>query len=258
MGRPSRPLRRCCFGLPKSMPILTSRAGQAVVVDQPGSPSGSAPRCGRLGHPITDVPIAASARIDTPRLKARDLWIYALVAPFPTVVDGVTFRELLSNWKGTPAGPFAGRTLLMDESTAWRRSRPCGERHRMGAVRSVPADQLLEVAWGERPSWAIVPFESLDPRWKVLAVDGQSPVRKDFELSGHYLMQTSFDYPLAVPFRRVLCRSVSVAALPDRLTPANRDPSKMTTVIMTGVTASCGRPPYHERQRHYVSGTRHP
>ena len=42
-------------------------------------------------------------------------------------------------------------------------------------------DQLLDSAWAGMPSWALVPFESLEPRWKVLTVDGQSPIRKDFD-----------------------------------------------------------------------------
>jgi poly-gamma-glutamate synthesis protein (capsule biosynthesis protein) len=52
-------------------------------------------------------------------------------------------------------------------------------------------DQLLDAAWEELPSWAIVPFETLDARWKVLTVDGQSPIRKDFDIE---------KYPLVVNF----------------------------------------------------------
>ena len=44
---------------------------------------------------------------------------------------------------------------------------------------------------GRSTSWAIIPFEELDPRWKVLTIDGQSPVRKDFD---------SATYPLSIPF----------------------------------------------------------
>mgnify|MGYP003338920834 CR=1 FL=1 len=58
-------------------------------------------------------------------------------------------------------------------------------------VRIVPPAQLLDTAWSELPSWALVPFESLDPKWKVLTIDGQSPIRKKFDIS---------TYPLVVPF----------------------------------------------------------
>ena len=60
-----------------------------------------------------------------------------------------------------------------------------------GAVQTAPADQLIDDAWKNLPSWGIVPFESLDPKWKVLTVDGQSPIRKDFDPS-HYPLQITF------------------------------------------------------------------
>ena len=51
--------------------------------------------------------------------------------------------------------------------------------------------ELLEGAWAEEPTLALVPFEALDPRWKVLEVDGQSPIRTDFDPEL---------YPLIVPY----------------------------------------------------------
>ncbi len=151
-------------------------------------------------------------------------WVYALVVPFPTVIDGVTLDELQIAWsEGTTPAPFHRSPLLMDESTRAALTELWDEPS-AGAVRVVPADQLLETAWSELPSWAIIPFESLDPKWKVLTVDGQSPVRKNFDLS---------TYPLVVPF--TLQSSTSLQSL--NLPPSNYDPSKLTTVVMTGVTA---------------------
>ena len=31
------------------------------------------------------------------------------------------------------------------------------------------------------PSWAIIPFEQIEPKWKVLMIDGQSPIQKKFD-----------------------------------------------------------------------------
>jgi poly-gamma-glutamate synthesis protein (capsule biosynthesis protein) len=93
-------------------------------------------------------------------------------------------------------------------------------------VRVVPADQLLEEAWSALPSWAIVPFDALEPKWKVLTVDGQSPIRKNFDPAS---------YPLVVNFTIQSSTDVQSSIL--SLPPANYDPSKLTTVIMTGVTA---------------------
>ena len=156
--------------------------------------------------------------------ETRFQWVYALVAPFPTVTNGVTFDELILAWsEGTAPAPFKGIPFLMEESTLaaftalW--DAPAAR-----AVRVVDADQLLDTAWSETPSWAIIPFESLEPKWKVLTIDGQSPIRKKFDVS---------TYPLLASFRLQTSTSLQSPILRS----SNYDPSKLTTVIMTGVTA---------------------
>ena len=151
-------------------------------------------------------------------------WLYALVAPFPTVKDGVTFDELHLAWsEGAASAPFNGMPLLMEASTLAALTALWDE-PATGAVRVVPADQLLDTAWSERPAWAIIPFDSLQPKWKVLTVDGQSPIRKKFDVS---------TYPLVVSFTLQTSNNLESSRLP----ASNYDPSKLTTVIMTGVTA---------------------
>ena len=172
------------------------------------------------------VHLDVSPSIQSNSTETKIQWIYALVAPFPTVKDGVTFDELHLAWtEGTAPVPFRGLPLLMDESTLaaftvlW--DAPSAE-----SVRVVPSDQLLDVAWTENPSWAIIPFESLEPRWKVLTVDDQSPIHKGFDISS---------YPLVVDF--TLQTSDNFQPSSFNLQPTNYDPSKLTTVILTGVTA---------------------
>src|SRR4030095_6810200 len=141
-------------------------------------------------------------------------YVYALVAPFPTVTDGVTSEELHLAWtEGKVAAEFSGHSLLMDQTTLDIFQSLWGE-PADGFVRVVPSDQLLERAWSELGSWAIVPFEALEPKWKVLTIDGQSPIRKKFDIS-RYPLVANIDSPSG----------------------SNYDPSKMTTVIMTGITA---------------------
>lgn len=147
----------------------------------------------------------------TPAPQSQSQRVYVLVAPFPTVIDGVTSAELNLAWtQGTVPAPFSGHTLLMAESTLAEMSSLWDE-PATGLVRTVAADQLLDTAWSELGSWAIIPFEELHPKWKVLTIDGQSPIQKDFDIA---------HYPLVV----------SSAA-------SNYDPSKLTTVVMTGITA---------------------
>ena len=77
---------------------------------------------------------------------------------------------------------FNGAPLLMDESTLGVLTTFWGTPGSQ-AVHIVLANELLDYAWSNRPSWAIVPFDELDPRWKVLTIDDQSPIRKDFDPS---------------------------------------------------------------------------
>jgi poly-gamma-glutamate synthesis protein (capsule biosynthesis protein) len=156
-------------------------------------------------------------------------WIYALAAPFPTVPDGVSAEELRAAWNGGLAG--APAVLLVDPSTlavfeqAWGTSGP--------NVRVVEAGRMLDTAWRAQDTWAILPFEALEPRWKVLTVDGNSPIRKDFDPAA---------YPLRVRFapQGSAERAAALqAALPEGapLALSNLQPDHLTTVMLTGVTA---------------------
>ena len=148
-------------------------------------------------------------------------WLYVLVAPFPTIRDGVTYDELRAAWNGSL---FNGKPLLMAESTFGAMKSILGE-PASGSIRSVGEDQLLDTAWNES-AFTIIPFESLSPRWKVLTIDGQSPIQKGFDLS---------QYPLMVSF--ILQTSASVQLGNLDLSSSNYDSSKLTTVVVTGTTA---------------------
>ncbi|MBN2084445.1 MAG: CapA family protein [Anaerolineales bacterium] len=154
-------------------------------------------------------------------------WTYVLAAPFPTVADGVTEAELRGGWSGQSSGFFTGRPLLMDQNTlevfsaVWGNPAP-------GATQVVPAEALLDAAWSLRPAWAVIPWEAVEPRWKVLALDGQSPLQKEFAPGGYAL-----NVPISCLGDAALCGGELAGLIPQ----ANRDPSKLTTLILTGVTA---------------------
>jgi hypothetical protein len=152
--------------------------------------------------------------------NSQSTWVYALVAPFPTVTDGVSLEQLKQAWAGQTPSAFAARPLVMAESTYQAMKSVFGGEAVPGAVKIVAADGMVNVLWQDRPQWGIVPFESLGPKMKVLEIDGQSPIRKNFDAAA---------YPLKVTF---------VLSPPSSVLPAtNRDPSKLTTVIMTGTSA---------------------
>ncbi len=172
-------------------------------------------------------PENADIRFDVshPAPSINTLWIYALVAPFPTITDGVTSDDLHSYWlSGTPS-LFNNAPLLVDESTFQVFSKYWGNPS-ANAVLIKPAGELSDYAWAHQPSWAIIPFELLEPRWKVLSIDDQSPIRKDFNPNS---------YRLGIPF--VFFADMSKFHGTVSVPSTNRDASKLTTVALTGVTA---------------------
>jgi hypothetical protein len=150
-------------------------------------------------------------------------WVYAVVAPFPTVVDEIQRDDLRRAWRGEEIDAFDGNPLMVSPSTraafeaAWGPASDAG-------VMTVAEDELIDLAWQERPAWALIPFELLEPRWKVLRVDGESPLDKGFN---------PVRYPLVIRFGVSDSAFSGIAIFPD----TNRDPQRLTVLVMTGVTA---------------------
>ena len=179
----------------------------------------------KLNLPVANSVSAASLELGLadPSDENLSTWVYALVAPFPTVMDGVAGFELEAAWDSSPSSPLPESPLWMTESTLGAMTAIFGEAG-VGAVKTVSSDEeLIDILWENQPSWGIVPFESLDPKLKVLTIDKQSPVHNDFDPSL---------YPLKVDFALTGSKAASF-----ELPLTNRDPSKMTVLLMTGVTA---------------------
>ena len=222
----------CAPNTPISPPVFTPVPPTATVTSTPMPAalwiSPAAPPALRAVLDGWTIPRTEDASLATMRLEAVNameggtMWVYALVAPFPTLVDDVSSADVLRTWQGDPSGPFAGRPLWMSDSTLQAFTSVLGA-PAPGSVRTAPADQLLDATWVDLPAWAIVPFEELNPRWKVLSVDGQSPIHKNFDPSL---------YPLIAHFN-LSGEPPAEISFPS----TNRDPAKMTTMILTGTTA---------------------
>jgi len=203
-----------------SQPILPVSAVKEIGVSVPGALRKQVDGLSLPGGAKLTLDISAPG--DPIKPNATQIqWMYVLVAPFPTIRDGVTLDELRAAWSEPP---FNGPPLLMAESTLGALKAILGEPV-SGSVRSVDEAQLLDSAWNES-AFAIIPFESLSPRWKVLTIDGQSPIQKGFDASL---------YPLVVSFN--LQTSSDLQPSTFNIVPSNYDASKLTTVILTGTTA---------------------
>jgi len=155
-------------------------------------------------------------------------WVFALVAPFATLTDNMADNALQAVWTG---GDEAAQRLVLSDSTravftrVWGYSNPT-------RVEVAAADELLEKTWQAKNTWAIVPFEEIVSRWKVLRVNGFSPFDRGLDL------QT---YPLAVNFQwqsQTPAGEAALAALQlAEHVRSNRDEQKLSRVVITGVTA---------------------
>ncbi|MEE8122419.1 MAG: hypothetical protein V3T55_12885, partial [Anaerolineales bacterium] len=132
---------------------------------------------GAGGFKLTGEPSAAQVRVEQGgEIQIAD-WVYALVAPFPTVEDGMSFESLRALWSGEAQ---EGRSIFLTEDVFEVMSAVLGIPSRAW-VHVTAAEDLLDLTWEERPAYAIVPYEDLEPRWKVLELEKQSPIRKNFD-----------------------------------------------------------------------------
>lgn len=158
-------------------------------------------------------------------------WVYALAAPFATVTDDVSLDSLLVFWQNN--GDFPARVLVMPpaifDSLKARYGSPLGD------VRPLAENDLLTFCQAHENAWAIVPFETLEPRWKVISLDENSPIHKDFVVENYPLtVQIGWDEGIrSVTEAEYKVANDAIASVP----ATNRQSELLTTVILTGVTA---------------------
>ena len=160
-------------------------------------------------------------------------WFYAVVAPFPTLQDDVNLSDIQNAWFGKPVDIFGGKPLMMEESTRLALESVWGPPDD-GLIKVVDGQSLLQQAWNDMPAWAIVPFDELEPRWKVLHLNGMDLLDKKFDPAAYPLV-VGFDLVGDAPSLRAMVSSgIDLQSLAPQ---TNRDINKMTVLVMTGTTA---------------------
>ena len=164
-----------------------------------------------------------------PSVLASSKWIFALAAPFPELTDQVSAADLVSAWKDkNPPAFLHGQSILVSPATRNAFSALWGEPGINIKTIAGNGSDLLEMAWARQDKFSIIPFEQIGPRWKIIGIDGQSPLDKHFDDS---------HYPLTV-YYGWKGRGEGEPLLKDvPLIKTNRDPNKMTIITMTGTTA---------------------
>lgn len=109
-------------------------------------------------------------------------WIFAVAAPFPTFADYIPLTTVQEAWTN-------GALFLTPEMDAILRGW-WGDPAVDATI--VAPEVLIETLWQTQttyddPVLTIVPFEQLDPRLKVLAVDGNSPISVNYDPASYGL-----------------------------------------------------------------------
>jgi poly-gamma-glutamate synthesis protein (capsule biosynthesis protein) len=183
-------------------------------------------------EPDADLWFGPAAKAPSGEVLLTNTWVYALVAPFPTLLDEIALTELGDYWSGNDAPDMAEVPYLsLPAAVAETLTAQWGE---PDPNRIVVSDDLPDAdgLW-EANAWAVVPFDSLEPKLKVIALDGHNPLNKDFDPASAPLVLT---YQLIAQSDQVF-EDADLANLQAAIASTNRDPEKVTTLVMTGVTA---------------------
>lgn len=157
--------------------------------------------------------------------------IYAVAVPFFTVQDELEFNELIRLWEGQP-GEGAYKTLIVSAETASALSSMWGK---ASSSVLVSQDDELELLLEETAqAIAIIPFEQITPRIKILKLSGLSPLDKPLDEDNYPLVM---DFTLAIRDGADDHVIEKAHQLSELLPKTNRDESRMTVIIMSGTTA---------------------
>jgi len=153
-------------------------------------------------------------------------WTYLLVAPFYSSLDNIQYSDLSSFWKSGSIDNPEFSSLFMSEETKLFLSQFWGVPFTEG-LSIIENDLILEEIWYDSTALAIIPFDQLELSYKVISVDNHNPLTSSTD-DDLYLL--TFPIYLSIP-DPTLFQPFQVTDI------TNFDPSKLTSVALTGVTA---------------------
>ncbi len=159
--------------------------------------------------------------------------VYAAVVPFPTVEDEISKDALSALWQGNAYGDGIFNQLIMSKETAITFSE-LWESNPSNQVIVLNQEEILDKAWQSTSAVAVIPFEELEPKWKVLRVDDVSPLDKPMDANRYPLF---LQYHLNGPLILESQHSDLAARITTDIPATNRDEEIMTVVVMSGTTA---------------------
>ncbi len=153
--------------------------------------------------------------------------VFTPVDRLSTVLDSIALTELRGVWTGSAQTPnftniyvnqddVPELTLLLGQPGA--------------AVRPVPGQGVQDAVWGDKMGLGLLPFDELNVKTRAIKLDGQTPVDNRFKAAEWPLTARAYVLPKTNGGRDALAKA-NIAPV------TNRDASKLTVLIMTGVTA---------------------
>ncbi len=158
--------------------------------------------------------------------------VYAIEAPYPTITDEISLEMIQRIWLGNANDDDSFNTIQVSQETRmifdelWGTSSP-------SAVQTVAESQFASNDFTQMKTWAVVPFEQISPRWKVIRVNGLSPLDKPLN-ADMYALTVNFYLTAANTNSQIQAATEELKRI---LPTTNRDESKMTVLMMTGTTA---------------------
>lgn len=178
---------------------------------------------------------SAAIRFGVDEARGRPVHMVTFVAAtrFDTIEPAIAGDALRSSWAGG-VPTYTQVAVLSDTLPALVEIfGPAG-----AGVRGYGAmEEVVEAAWQDRTTLALAPFDLLEPRLVVLAVDGQNPVENanHFDPARYPYTATVYAEVTAGDAVQAAQAEAALAQLP----VANRMAEQLTVLAMTGVTAMC-------------------
>lgn len=159
--------------------------------------------------------------------------VYAIGAPFPTVTDGISLIDLKTIWQGQPTQTGEFTRLVVAKETLQVFREIWGNPSDSSVAVFANGDLVKEI-WNSTDSLVLLPFENIEPRLKILKVDGVSPLDRPMD-TNNYGLSVTYTVSGNEEKRTALADEINQLAI--SIPSTNRDESKMTVIIMTGTTA---------------------
>ena len=153
-------------------------------------------------------------------------WTYLLVSPFPSLRENLSATDLLSIWQNGNPSSIPDLQISLSEDTKNALTLLLGEPNQ-DRLNIVEADSIHPSLLPNSDSLAIIPFDLINPHWKILSIDNQNPLNPNFDRDQYLLTLPIFITSLSEPLESITL-----------LNPIeNFNPDNLTTVALTGVTA---------------------